>query len=571
MKLFRPLALFAVTFGLAVLVGDVSVGAQNQIKQQKKLKKNKNKNKRKQADPPPVVAEPEPLPPAKPLPPLPPPGPKDARLVAKMIDDAIAKKLADLGKSAAPLATDEEFLRRAYLDLNGVIPTADKARAFLDSTDANKRAKLIDELLDDSRFGRHLADFWQARLIPRESNNRFVLREPFTKWLEASFNKNVPWNQFVSNLVAAAGSVEENPAVTFYLANRSVDKLTDHVTQSFLGVQLQCAQCHNHPFTEWKQTEYWGMAEFFSKVKADRAKNAKKGGDNNKIGVIEGPTRTRAKDFFPESAKTVPAKFLGGEQPRLLPSQPYRPALARWITDERNPYFAKSIVNRTWGQLFGAGFVNPIDDMHDGNRPSHPELFEKLARNFAGNGFDLKNLYRAICNSQAYQRSSKPASGGKTEDRLFAHMTVKVFSPEQLYDSLATAIAADKVAPQPRAKGANNPKRGPIGLRDQFVQFFLAGADSANAVEYEAGIPQALRLMNSRITNNPGLVRQFVSAGDKPATVFEKIYLAVLSRRPTPAESKRLGEYFAKSSTAVDAYRDVLWVLLNSSEFTMIR
>ena len=574
MKLFRPLALFALTLGLAVILGDVTVeAAQQPTKQEKQLKRKlaieAAKAKIAPADPAKAVKpEAAPLKAAVPMGPI---GPKDAALVAKMIDEQIAKKLAEGKVSPSPICSDEEFLRRIYLDLTGVIPTSDKARAFLDNRDADKRAKLIDELLESPNFGRHLADIWQAKLLPRDSGNRFVLREPFVKWLETEFNKNEPWNQFVTNLVAASGTVEENPAVTYFLANRMVDKITDGVALNFLGVQLQCAQCHNHPFTDWKQTEYWGMAEFFSKVKADNPKNANKGGDNAKIGVTEGNGHTKAKDFFPESAKAVPAKFLGGEQPKLNANEPYRPAFAKWLTDASNPYFAKSTVNRTWAMMFGTGFVNPVDDIHDGNLPSHPELFETLARNFSGNGFDIKNLYRAICNTQAYQRTSKPFNGNHTDDQLFSHMTVKVLSPEQLFDSLGTVTGVEKTADAKNAKLAMNPKRGPTGARDQFVQFFLAGAEVSNSTEYEAGIPQALRLMNSKVTNNPGLLKQFGTTGDKPEIVFERIYLATLSRKPTAAEQSRLTDYAAKAASKQEAYADILWVALNSSEFTMVK
>jgi len=563
MKLFRPLCLFTVAMGLVFAIGDVSVSAQDA--------KEKKKNKKKLVQPPapePKPTAPEAKIPPKPLAPLGPVGPKDALALSKIIDDAIAKKLAEAKVGPSPLTSDEEFLRRVYLDLTGVIPTSEKARTFLDSKEPQKRAKLIDELLASPNFGRHLADMWQAKLLPRDSNNRFVLREPFVKWLEAEFNKNTPWNAFVGNLVSATGTVEENPAVTYFLANRSVDKITDGVSQSFLGVQLQCAQCHNHPFTDWKQTEYWGMAEFFSKVKPENPKNANKGGDNTKIGVTEGNLRTKTKDFFPEAAKTVPAKFLGGLEPKLDATQPYRPTLTKWMTDERNPYFSKAIVNRTWAQLFGTGFINPIDDMHDGNLASHPELLETLARTFNGNGFDLKNLYRAICNSQTYQRTSKPFNGNQTDDQYFSHMAVKVLSPEQLYDSLATITGAEKGGPKPKGE---NPKRGPVGPREQFVQFFLGGAETSNATEYEAGIPQALRLMNSRVVNNPNLIRQFAAASDKPEVVFEKIYLAALSRKPTETEVKRLNAYVEKAATKAEAYADILWVVMNSSEFTMIK
>ncbi|MDB5310020.1 MAG: hypothetical protein JWO38_4222 [Gemmataceae bacterium] len=559
MRTLRLLVLFALTVGLVTLLGDMTAAAQPANK--------KDKRNKKQHDPVPAVT-PAPAVPAKPI--TGSVGPKDAAALARLIDEHITRKLTEGKVTPSPVCSDAEFLRRTYLDLTGVIPSSDKARAFLDSADPAKRAKLVDELLDSPNFGRHLADIWQPKLMRRDSGNRFVLREPFVKWLEDSFNKNTPWNVFVFNLLTASGTAEENPAVTYFLANRSVDKLTDGVAQHFLGVQLQCAQCHNHPFTEWKQAEYWGMAEFFSKVRAENPKNPNQGGDNSKIGVQEGPIRTKARDFFPESAKTVPAKLLGGPSPNLAPTEPYRPVLARWMTAPDNPYFARAMVNRTWALLFGTGFVNPVDDMHDENTPSHPELLAALARNFADNGFDVKYLYRAVCATQAYQRTSRPVSGNEKDDHLFSHLTVKVLSPHQLYDSLAAVTGLDK-APAEAAGKAGNPKRGPANPRDGFVQFFLAGAEAASPTEYEAGIPQALKLMNSRVTGNPALIRQFAAPGDQPAVVFERIYLTALSRRPTPAEVKRLTEYVSKAGTPAEAYGDILWAVLNSSEFTMVR
>ena len=304
MKPFRFLAAFAFAAAAVTLIGDPSSAQDGPPKAEKKNKKNKG-------------FQPMPMTPAGPVVPVTPivlpSGPKDAAALAKLIDAEVTKKLADAKIPASPRCTDEEFLRRAYLDVTGVIPTAEQAKAFLDSMDPDKRAKLVDELLASPSYGRHLADLWVPKLFPRDSANRFVLREPLVKWLAEQFNANTPWNQFVFNLVTATGTVDENPAVTYFLANRSVDKLTDGVTQHFLGIQLQCAQCHNHPFTEWKQTEYWGVAEFFARVQPQNPKNANKGGDNTKIGVSEGTNRTKLKDFFPESAKAVPPKFLGGD------------------------------------------------------------------------------------------------------------------------------------------------------------------------------------------------------------------------------------------------------------------
>ncbi|MBY0461067.1 MAG: DUF1549 and DUF1553 domain-containing protein, partial [Gemmataceae bacterium] len=353
---FRPLALFALTASLAVLVGDFGpIDAQE--KPNKKGKKalppaEKVDEKAKPAETPAPAVKPVAL--AAVLPKT-----KDAAAVAKIIDAEVNRKLAEAKLAASAKSTDDEFLRRAYLDITGVIPTAEKTKAFLDDKSPDKREKLIDELLADPHFGRRMADIWTAKLFPRDSGNRFVLKEPLYKWLEDEFNKNPGWDKLVTSLVTSTGTVADNPAVTYFVANRSVDKLTDTTAQHFLGIQLQCAQCHNHPFTSWKQTEYWGMAAFYSKVRADNPKNANKGGDNTTIGVQEGKVASKQKDFFPEAAKMLPPKFLGGEQAPVTANDPYRPALAKWMVSADNPFFAKALVNRTWAHLFGRGFVNP--------------------------------------------------------------------------------------------------------------------------------------------------------------------------------------------------------------------
>ncbi|HEY1186511.1 MAG TPA: DUF1549 domain-containing protein, partial [Gemmata sp.] len=292
---FRSLALFALTAGLVTIAGDLTL-ADAQEKANKKNKKNKK------ADPPAVRPADPVTRPAAPVEIKPvvitvaTPKTKDAAALAKVIDSEINKRLAEAKLTASAQSTDDEFLRRVALDITGVIPTAERAKAFLDDRSPDKRAKLIDELLADPHFGRRMADIWAAKLFPRDSANRFVLKEPLYKWLEAEFNKNPGWDKFVTSLVTATGTVADNPAVTYFLANRSVDKLTDTTAQHFLGIQLQCAQCHNHPFTSWKQTEYWGMAAFYGKVKADNPKNANKGGDNTTIGVQEGRATTKQKD-----------------------------------------------------------------------------------------------------------------------------------------------------------------------------------------------------------------------------------------------------------------------------------
>jgi len=315
----------------------------------------------------------------------------DSTAVAQFIDREVQQKLVTEKIKPSAVADDAEFLRRVYLDITGVVPPTDKARTFLDSKEPNKRAKLIDELLGSANYGKHQADTWQGLLLPKSSDNRRMSTEPLTEWLEKEFNQNTPWNKLVNDLLTSTGTQDKNGAVTFFIANPTADKMTDEVCKLFLGVQLQCAQCHNHPFTGWKQTEYWAMAAFFTKVSMNgNVKNAAKKGIT--LEISESGGRGKGKQKLPESAKIVPAKFLQGEQPKISDGSPARPVLTQWLTSGQNPFFAKAMVNRTWAQFFGRGLVNPIDDMHDGNPASHPALLQKLADEFVADNFDVKNL-----------------------------------------------------------------------------------------------------------------------------------------------------------------------------------
>jgi hypothetical protein len=489
----------------------------------------------------------------------------DAAGLAQWIDFEIQKKLdAEKVRASGP-ADDAEFLRRVYLDIIGVIPPADKAAAFLDSKEPDKRARLIDELLANPQYGRHMADLWHRMLVERTSDNRRVQVQPLTNWLEKAFNENKPWDKMVTEILTATGEQDKNGAVTFFVANQSIDKVNDTAAKLFLGIQLQCAQCHNHPFTNWKQTEYWGMAAFFSKVKLAGADNkaAKKGIVPS---VVESTGKGKGLKLPPESSKKVAPKFLAGAEPRLNGNDPYRPVLAKWMASAENPFFAKAMTNRMWAHLFGRGIVNPIDDMHDGNIPSHPEMLQAVARQFAANNFDIKYLIRAICNSQTYQRSSKPHAGNGDDDKLFSHMAVKVMSPEQLFDSLGAVLGRNDAA-RPARRGPAG--RGALSPREAFLAFFRT--DDGDPTEYTAGIPQALRMMNSpQMNGRSPLLNQLGKDGSGPAQNIERLYLATLARRPSAAETQRLVAHVEKNNgDAAKAYSDILWALLNSSEFTV--
>jgi len=494
----------------------------------------------------------------------------DAAALARAIDQEVTQRLASEGIKASALADDAEFLRRVYLDLVGIIPPVEKVAAFLDSKDANKRSKVVEELLADPRYGKWMAENWVVAMIPRDSNNRLLQRAPLQEWLTKQFNANTPWDKLVHDLLTASGDIEGNGAVTYFVGNNTVDKMTDSVTKLFMGVQLQCAQCHNHPFTNWKQDEYWGMAQFFMKVRlsATPQQAAKKGAA---LIVSEDGKAKGKKKGLPESAKIVPARFLqAAESTRLAPSEPARPVLAKWMTSANNPFFARAMVNKTWAHFFGRGLVNPVDDMHDGNPATHPELLAALTEQFKTNGFDLKYLIRAIVNSQTYQRTSRPTADNDTDTELLSHAAVRMLTAEQLFDSITSVLGAPgRGGFDFGKKGGAVGKKGPGGPREQFIAFFRLD-EGSDVLEYQAGIPQALRLMNSAMLNN---TTQFVnramtqSGGTPPARVVEYLYMATLSRRPTPAELERRVAYVTRQSDARAAYGDLTWALLNSSEF----
>ncbi len=365
--------------------------------------------------------------------------------LAQIIDQEISRRLKEEKVPTSGKTDDAEFFRRVYLDLVGVIPPAEKVKAFLQSADANKRARAVEELLADPRYGKSMAEIWTNVMVPRESNNRRLDASPLQQWMSAQFNANKPWDKLVYELVTASGPIDKNGAVTYFVGNPTVDKITDSVTRLFMGVRLECAQCHNHPFTTYKQNEYWAMAAFFMKVRMNaNPQQAQKKNITIEVSETAFAAKKKKKKGLPESAKIVPARFLEGEQPKMKPNEPSRPVLAAWMTSAKNPYFARAMVNKLWHHFFGRGLVNPVDDMHADNPASHPELLGALAEQFKTHNFDVKYLIRAIVLSDAYQRSSRPAKGNELDSELFSHMPVKVMTPEQLYDSWTAVVGVPK-------------------------------------------------------------------------------------------------------------------------------
>jgi hypothetical protein len=488
-------------------------------------------------------------------------GATDAADLAARIDRLVEARLDAEGVRPAGPADDAEFLRRVYLDLHGVVPTAEQTARFLADTRPDRRARLIDALLTDPRYGEYLADVWQGYLVSPLADDRRVRADRLRGWLTGRFNTRT-WDRIATELLTATGKIDENPAAVYLVEGRhprTVPDLTDLVSRYFLGVRLNCAQCHDHPSVGWTRQDFWGMAAFFTQVQTPgKAKRV------YQVGVKDDPeiTLDSLQDGAPDGFLSRRPTFLGGEELRATKGTTNRAALAGWMTSPDNPYFARAMVNRTWWRLFGRGIVNPVDDMHAANPPSHPELLDLLARRFAESGFDHKFLTRAIVSSRAYQRTSRPGDAPDRQAELFGRMSVKVLSAGQLYDSLVAVLGP------PVRKPGGGPR---TDARAEFVQFFSDDGDPAPTA-YRRGIPHLLRMMNSDQFAGryvAGLAARAATPGRPADDVADSLVLRVLSRRATAGEQELFRDHAARVGSVEAAARELAWALLMTSEFSL--
>jgi hypothetical protein len=528
-------------------------------------------------------------------------------MMAGDIDRAVSKQLNERKIPASPRADDAEFLRRACLDITGRIPSTELTVAFLESNDPDKRRKLIDGLLASPLYGHYFAAGWEDLIVKRDANNRSLDAQPFRSWLADRFNQGHGWDQIVGEMLTAEGPVSRSPQGIFFLAHRgdqgqvAPNKVVSTVANLFMGIQLQCAECHDHRMIkDWKRTDFWGMAAFFAQTRSTGLpfqQVAIAGRPGVELAITESALAPGAVDQFgrriggnqarpagavieiPDAVdprkKTgqVKAKFLEGDQPELGTQGPFRVHLAAWLTSPDNKYFAPAAVNRLWAHFFARGFVNSLEDFHPDNPPSHPELLDMLVRDFKASGHDVKYLIRAICNSEAYQRTSRPLPENQSDSERFSHQTVKVMTPEVLYDSLCLALGVNDLAPpatnpQGRQFVVVNQARQPASPREQFVSMFTGKEGPDNPAEWTLGVPQILRLMNSALLNQGGpIIERLLKVDSDPAKMIEALYLATLSRRPTADEAAKCAAFVARKNDPKGAYAGLLWVLLNSGEF----
>jgi hypothetical protein len=521
--------------------------------------------------------------------------------LSAVIDREIDRALRDARLPASPASGDGEFFRRVHLDLIGRVPSLEATRAFLADADPMKRSKVVDELLASPEHGQYLARLWADLLVKRDPDNaRNIKTGPFIDWLAGRFNAGAKWDAIVTEMVCAEGDEARSPETFFIATNQdnkqpSPAKLTGAVGNLFLGVQIQCAECHRHPYHEkWTQDDFWGIAAFFGQTKFDRGGPLAKAKKAGPVAVreVEAPARPLAKAAA--KAKAAPAaptglrinvpdpndprkvvkvatgRFLESAEPVPKGKAPYRPALARWLTDRKNPYFARAAVNRYWAHFFARGLLDPIEEMQSTDKATHPALLDALAEAFRDSGHDLKFLFRAILNSNAYQRTSRPTAGNEEDETHYARMPVKVMNAWQLVDSLGT-VSGDRVRGSVTgpARGFDAAGKSATGTGgDVVVRALDAREVDDAATDFSYGIPQILRLMNTPLTASSAALGAKIAKehGKDHAAGLEECFLITLTRKPRPEEVQRLSSYVAAKGPE-KGYAGVLWALLNSAEF----
>jgi len=522
-----------------------------------------------------------------------PPGPRrDPGPLAAAIDEKIDRRLKEGVVPVSAPAGDSEFLRRVTLDLTGRIPTYEQAVSFLRDGDPDKRSKWVDLLLEGSAYGRHFAGIWNERMIPDDGGKTKGHDDSFPSWLADQFNRNQGWNRIVAELLAVEGNIRDKPQTAFVMANSlesdpQPNLLTDSISRLFWGVQLRCAECHDHPFASWTQEDFWSTAAFFSRLrrgytdgKNSRGQTLTEAKPDEPISQkmwksmaaseVRGPAIVVPSTVRESAGKIVRGRFLGSSGPEWSDEGPYRPRFAEWATSPQNPYFARNAVNRLWAHLFGRGMVDPPDALDRTSAGTHPEVMDLLSRDFIASDHDLKHLIRVLCATRAYQRTSRPAEGNESDASLLSHMSVKVMRAEMLYDSLGLVLFPAVGKPIKGKPFGDSPSPLPSLSRSEFVRLFRSRGSLGDGSVVNLGIPQILRLMNSELLNgdSPGL-RRFAGGGASTPQVVEAMYLATYARRPTRDESKLMADSLAGEPDLNRGYAGILWTLLNSAEFVL--
>jgi hypothetical protein len=483
------------------------------------------------------------------------------------IDELAVARWKKLGLRPSPACDDATFLRRVRVDLCGRLPTAYETRAFLADTATDKRARLVDRLLESPDYPAFFAMRWGSILRNSNLAGSTQAAYAFHDWIKDQLARDRPYDEFVRGIVAAAGEWQDAPAVNWYWQMRDdqLHQVTADTAQVFLGVRLQCARCHHHPYERWSQDDYYGLSGFFTRL-------GRKSFGEPPPYYAAGSVTTGEKD--PRTGKTPEPKYPDGPAAKFAPEEDPRHALVDWMAKPDNPFFAKALVNRLWGHFLGRGLYHEVDDMRDSNPPSNPELLDALAQDFIKHKFDMKYVIRTVLNSRVYQLSSEPTPDNKMDRQNFARYYARRMLAEVLFDAVnqATGTKASFAGVAAGARAVDLPHEG-------FGSYFLDTFDRPRRVtgcecERSSGatLAQVLLLANSeevenRLRSGDGLVAKLVKAKKTTPDVVEELYLTAYARRPTKAELEKAQAYVEKSPNQQQGLEDVLWVILNSKEF----
>ncbi len=502
----------------------------------------------------------------------------DVQRVAAEIDARIANRWKEAHVKPAEFADDAEFLRRVYLHLDGSIPPVFEVRQFLADTSPDKRRRVVDKLLDQPGYIMNFTRYWRGVMLPETGSDlqtRFLI-PGFEAWLRDRLAENTAYDEIARQIINAKLNQDRNnrqaymqaasgaTPLAFYQAKQvAPENLAAATSRIFLGIRIECAECHDHPFDSWKRDQFWSFAAFFGGIVRE--------GQPNVFGQVrEIPDRREIS--IPDSEQVVQAGYLDGSEPQWRFRVGARKTLADWVASRDNPYFSRAAANRIWGHFFGRGIVQPVDDFSEANPPSHPELLNFLAKEFADHEFDLKFLIRAITASRTYQLSSRVTHKSQEAPELFARMNVQGLAPEQIYASLAQATGT------PVTFQANNPFS--LGNQSEQGMFQEAFDDSGTTrTDRETTILQALALMNGGLTATATDLKRSQTLAAVAQAPFldtegkiETLFLAALSRKPREPELALMKKYVDTGGPANDpdkALADVFWALLNSSEFLL--
>lgn len=482
------------------------------------------------------------------------------------VDTLIHNKLKKLRVIPSEVCSDAEFLRRASLDICGVMPTIEEFNTFVADKDPKKREKLVDQLLNRKEFVEMWVMKWSELLQIRTVNNRISYKSAllYYNWLQERIASNVPLDKMVQELLGSTGGTFANAATNYYENERDTLKVAENVAQVFMGMRIQCAQCHNHPFDRWTMDDYYSFAAFFSQV-------GRKGSEDPRESIIYNRGSGEVRHLVDN--RVMQPKFLGGAQPEVK-GKDRRVVLANWLASNENPYFATNLSNIVWAHFFGKGIINEVDDVRISNPPVNPELLDELAKRFTDYNYDFKKLVRDICTSRTYQLSTQTNPSNENDLTNFSHAHPRRLRAEVLLDCISQVTSAP------------NKFRGlPLGARavqiadGNTTNYFLTTFGRAKRdtvcsceVRMEPSLSQALHLLNGDTVNSKIVQGKFVEsrikAGKKPLEIVDEMYISCLTRKPTDKEYSTLVQVLDENEKdEQNALNDIFWSLLNSREF----